>query len=324
MFSSKLQFDNFQFEGGYGSEVIYLESAFKSFSGRSHNIAVSSATAAADMIFSWLRETAALTIYVPTLTFCSPAMMALKNGHRVCLTDVNYDLLQNTWGDINMPVMYGGAAHNKGSNCLIVDAAHNPCTCHITAKYVFTSFYPTKPLRCLNGGMISTDDDGAADYFLKYRNFGRHMGGNTYKIEQAGNKYYLDKFNAAIVLEQLKGYQATVLKRKANFQFLQDSLKGGRLTHHDENSSYYFASFIFDDKEKVTLAKAKLLEKCNLNCPLHYPLLHEQPFFKHHQKVYSYPCPNAEELSSRLLNLPLAEYHPQSLYEDIVNCLRSL
>ncbi len=320
MFTNKIQFDCYTIEGGFGTEVIYLESAFRTFSGREHNIAVSSATAAADMIFSWLGP---LTIYVPTLTFCSPSMMALRNGCKLHIVDVDANLLQSEFGELNMPVMYGGSWSYPKENCLVVDAAHNPCSCHVKSNYTFTSFYPTKPLRCLNGGMISTDNADAADYFLKYRNFGRHMGGNTYKIEQAGNKYYLDKFNAAIVLDQVGTYQSTVDQRKANFEFLRSNLQGGYFVEHDINSSYYYATFIFED-DRVEVAKKKLAEKCGLNLPLHYPLLHQQPFFKNHANVTIHDCGNAEKLTSRLLNLPLGEYHPASLFEDIVKCLRSL
>lgn len=319
MFSSKLKFGEFEFDGGFGSSVTYLEEAFKGFSGKEFNIAVSSATAAADMIFTWLSP---IKIHVPTLTFCSPAMMALKNGHSVEVEDVNFGLQQSKTGELNMPVMYAGASCSD-DHCLVLDAAHNPCTCHMRAKFIFTSFYPTKPLRCLNGGMISTDDGEAADYFFKYRNFGRNNQGQSYKVEQAGNKYYLDQFNASIVLSQLKEYAKTVQVRKANFEYLRDNVKGGYFAYHDDNSSYYFASLVMMEP-LVERAKEKIKKEVGLSLPLHYPPLHEQPFFKNHPRAKLNKCGNAEAILPRLLNLPLGEYYDKTIYQGIVKCLRSL
>ena len=78
--------------------------------------------------------------------------------------------------------------------------------------------------------------------------------------------------------------------------------------HHDEYSSYYFATIFCENAD----------DKMNkLNIARHYPMLHRATFFNNGQKLV-----NCENLYNRFCNIPIHENLTQSdmeLIMDIIN-----
>jgi dTDP-4-amino-4,6-dideoxygalactose transaminase len=305
-----------KYEGGFNSKVKTLEEDYYGLSGRKYNVAVNSATSAADILFSYLySEYGPLKITCPTLSFCSPVMMALRNGHHIKFVDVNIHLNQAYYGDFNMPVLYGGSALSI-QHSDVVDSAHNPVYVHASADYIFTSFFPTKPLKCFTGGMLSSYNE--VEYFARYRNFGR-----ADEVVQAGNKYYMDGFNASIVLDNMKTYDSGVQLRKRNLELYSDLVEFGSIVKHDPFSSYYLGSLVLDKPVAQQLRNLFFVDS-----KLHYPLLHKQTFFKDNNNCSYGNCDYANYIAPRLFTLPICEhYEPYQIKlfkEEIVRCLRSL
>lgn len=306
-----------KYDGGYNDKVEELESEYRTFSSK-YNSAVSSATAAADIIFSYLYQTyGPLKITCPTLSFCSPAMMALRNNHYVKFVDINPYLNQAEYNDVNMPVLYGGSSLSI-KNSTIVDSAHNPKYKHVPGDYIFTSFFPTKPIKSFTGGMISSVK--RINYFNIYRNFGR-----LDEVIYAGNKYYMDGFNASIILENMKKYEEEVKLRKRNLSLYEDLREYGLLVEHDDFSSYYLGSLVLKEPVAEQL-RAKTADL--FNSRLHYPLLHKQLYFENHPNCIINKCEYAEYIEHRLFTLPIAEHYQEYqikfFKEEIIKCLRSL
>jgi len=295
-------------EIGFGPNVKKLEGHFTAFSQKTHNIAVNSASAAAFMVFAFLKEKyGECDVYTTSLGFASPAWAASHMGHNLIFVDVNEELQfdindykrrykSTSRQTVIMPVLYGGVSTIEGfsdgitDEIVVVDSAH--CiTPTIESDYLFFSFHPAKPICTSDGGMVCTDDAEAADYWNAYRNFGRQTLGETYDIAQQGFKFYMNNLNASIALTQLPHCTESVVRRKKNYERLQSFYS---LLPHDEQSSYYFATaLVADASERLA----------SLGVSRHYPMLHQTTYFSNGQTL---PC--LENLHSQILNLPIHEW----------------
>ena len=291
---------------GFGQNVSLFEERFSKFSKKQHNVACNSASAAAFMIFSYLKETYGVCdVYTTSLGFTSPAWCAKHFNHNLIFVDVQNDLqfctkhyrnIRKNSGNkiVVMPVLYGGVSNIKnfnliGDEILVVDSAH--CvTPTINSDFIFFSFHPYKPICTSDGGMISTDDNKASEYFKKYRNFGRESKNNSYDINMNGFKFYMNNLNATIGLTQIKRYYHNLKIRKDNYMWLANKTE---ILDHGEKSSYYFAT-------KITKKADKIIEKTGW--VRNYPMLHKMSYYDTNQTL-----PNLEFLHSKILNIPLWE-----------------
>ena len=290
---------------GFGPNVLEFETKFQPFSIKKYNIATNSASAAAFMIFAYLKEKYGVCdVYTPSLGFTSPVWAAKHIGHNIIWIDVNDNLLFDCKDYLNkrreenqpvvMPILYGGVSNIdnwdlEGDEIVVVDSAH--CvTPTIKCDFSFFSFHPYKPICSSDGGMISTDDSEATEYFRNYRNFGRQNINDSYDITQEGFKFYMNNLNATIALISLKKYKKDLKVRKENYLDLCYAGLNDVLPH-DSNSSYYFATRLND--------KANEFNKY-YQLARHYPLLHKTKYFNSKIRL-----PNTELLHNKIINLPL-------------------
>lgn len=309
-------------ELGFGENVSKFETEFKNFSSKEYNVATNSASAAAFMIFAYLKDKyGECDVYTPSLGFTSPAWAAKHFGHNLIWIDTDENLLfsinhykeqrklrceRYSDGGIRpvlMPILYGGVSNIPGFNSIkqdgynetiVVDAAH--CvTPTIKSDFTFFSFHPYKPVAASDGGMISTDDKSASDYFESYRNFGRSNNNTGYNIIQNGFKFYMNNLNATIALTQLDRYKENLEERVKVHKLIEELNFDGRLLPHDSKSSYYFATLICSENSLEKLLKEFPTSK-------HYPLLHLTDYYKDGTVL-----PYIEQTHKYILNLPLYE-----------------
>lgn len=293
---------------GFGPNVSIFEEKFSKFSNKKNNIATNSASASAFMMFSYLKDKFGICdVYTTSLGFTSPAWAAKHFGHNLIFVDVQEDLQfcsehyrsirkNSNNKPVVMPVLYGGVSCIEnfelyGDEIVAVDAAH--CvTPTIQNDFIFFSFHPYKPICTSDGGMISTDEEEASEYFKKYRNFGRVNKNNSYDIDDNGFKFYMNNLNATIGLTQIHRYETNLQIRKQNFQSLSQRYE---LLKHDCNSSYYFATTFSPEADRI-------ISETGLS--RNYPMLHKMKFYENEQVL-----PNLERLHSKILNLPLWSYY---------------
>lgn len=300
---------------GFGPNVSVFENEFSNYSNKKFNIATNSASASAFLIFAYLKEKfGPCDVYTPSLGFTSPCWAAQHHGHHLSFVDVDDNLLFDTQDYLSkrtgkrktviMPVLYGGISSLPlndliGDEVVVVDSAH--CvTPTLDSHFIFFSFHPYKPVCSSDGGMISTDDEKANNFFNSYRNFGRSNTINGYDINQDGFKFYMNNLNATIALKSLNLYQENLKIRCSNFQKLKHSVADfnspifkQRLLDHDTMSSFYFATIIAES-DKVDRIK-KIYPTST-----HYPLMHQTTFYKSDEHLY-----NSEKLYSKIINIPL-------------------
>ena len=79
---------------GFGPNVLEFEKQFQSFSKKPYNTATNSASAAAFIIFAYLKEKYGVCdVYTPSLGFASPSWAAQHFGHNIIWVDINDNLL---------------------------------------------------------------------------------------------------------------------------------------------------------------------------------------------------------------------------------------
>ena len=296
---------------GFGASVGRFERQFAPFSQKNNNISTNSASAAAFLIFSLLKERYGVCdVYTPSLGFASPSWAAKHLGHNLIWVDVDSNLLfdcedyrkkrklNSDNKPVLMPILYGGVStipyfselkNDNHDEVIVVDSAH--CvTPSIDSDFTFFSFHPYKPICSSDGGMIATDDNKAAEYFKCYRNFGRENVQNTYGIVQDGFKFYMNNLNATLALISLGSYSAKREERLLNFNHL-NNIRGKNLLPHDCDSSYYFATEINGCADQLN---------AKYNLARHYPLLHKTKYFGDGSILA-----NSEFVHDKIVNWPL-------------------
>ena len=303
----------------YGSKVREFESKYSAYSKQKYNIGMSSASAAAYAIFSYLFEQyGPCDIYISSLGFTSPVWAAKKNGHNIIFVDIDSNLLFNMADyyikrSVNpsdqqvviMPVLYGGVSKIPnfdlfGDEIVVVDSAHciSP---NIESDYVFFSFHPVKPICMSNGGLLATNNKAAKEYFEKFRNFGRETVDDSYDIVQEGFNFYMNSLNASLGLSQLNKCMNNVEKRKNNFLYLKNNISEsfGYFIEHDLDSSYYLSTIILKNLHNSCEIRDHF-QNNNIQATYHYPLLHKTKYYNQDISL-----PIVEELENRIVNLPI-------------------
>ena len=317
-----------------GPMVKEFEAKWKAISGKKFNVGFNSGSSAAAAIFAFLKEKyGSCEVYAPALSFSSPIWGAKQCGHEVRYVDVSTTNFCTSRKLINemmashaksgrkrvvFPLLYGGISSidlQKPSEdtTVVLDSAHcvNPA---IKSDYIFFSFHPVKPVAMANGGMVSTDDEDASRYLLRFKNFGRSFTDVSYDVVQPGFNFYMNDLNAAIGLAQLDYYEENIERRKNITKLYDDAIdqKKYEVVHHTDpegRSSYYLYTIIARELKQVDRLIQYLRAK-GIETLIHYPLIHKLTHFKiERQPVLE----NSERVEGRFLNIPC---HASMTLED--------
>jgi dTDP-4-amino-4,6-dideoxygalactose transaminase len=306
-----------------GPMVKEFENRFKTVSMKKFNIGFNSASSAAFAIFAYLeRKYGQCQIYAPSLSFSSPIWAARTCGHRITFVDVSLESFSTSGELISraidknppngrrtviLPLLYGGISsidlgNLKDQAISVVDSCHtvNP---RMDSDHIFFSFHPVKPISMGNGGMVSTDDADAADFFSKFRNFGRTPRGESYDVTQTGFNYYMNDLNAAVGLGQMEIFKENLQRRKAITEFYNSRINRDKyqlVSHVDSRgeSSYYLYTLITKSMERVDELIA-YLRRNGIEALIHYPLIHKLTYFRSEPQLE-----NSEKVDRRFTNIP--------------------
>jgi dTDP-4-amino-4,6-dideoxygalactose transaminase len=223
-----------------GPRTKAFEAAFAEYVGARHAIALNSATAALHLAMDAFGVGAGDEVIVPTWTFAASAEVAVYEGARPVLVDIDPVTLNARVEDLLAAITPRTkaivAVHLAGRPMaieelvreadtrgikVVEDAAHSfpsriggpggpmaGTVGHVGAY----SFYATKTISTGEGGMLVTDDDTIADrarlmslHGISRSAWNRYAaaGSWSYEIEDAGFKYNMTDLAAAIGLVQL-------------------------------------------------------------------------------------------------------------------------
>jgi UDP-2-acetamido-2-deoxy-ribo-hexuluronate aminotransferase len=184
-----------------------------------------------------------------------------------------------------------------------------------------TSFFPTKPLGCYgDGGACFTDDDELARKMSQIRLHGQDR---RYHHPVVGVNGRLDTMQAAILLAKLEIFDEEVTLRAEIGARYTEMLKDIVVTPYiaEDNTSVYAQYTVqVDNREEV---QAKLKEE-GIPTAVHYPIpLNLQPVFAYlNQPEGSFPI--AEEISNKVMSLPMSAWLNKDDQEQVVNLLLNM
>jgi perosamine synthetase len=309
-----------------------LEEAFAARHGAQHAVAVSSGTAALEIILRAIgvegRE-----VVVPANTFFATAAAAVHAGARLRFVDCDpltmaidpADLARCITPDTAAVVIVhiGGlitpAIDEIAQLCaangveLVEDAAHAHGSAYdgrsagTFGRAGSFSFYPTKVMAGGEGGMIVTDDDDIAEEARVYRDQGKGSFHANFHTRMGAN-WRMSEPHAAIVLSQLHRLDEFIDRRQelaARYDAALASIGLDALVIPDAASSNYYkyVAFLPEGIDR-TLFKQHLRTEFDigLSGEVYDTPLHHQPIFS---QLDDRALPGSEWLCARHVCLPL-------------------
>ena len=331
--------------GAVGRE---LEEAFAVRHGTRHAVAVSSGTAALEIILRAI-GVEAREVIVPANTFFATAAAAVHAGATLRLVDCDPNTMAIDPTDLEacittetaavVIVHIGGlitpAIDEIAQLCadrgvqLVEDAAH----AHGSAfdgrsagqfgTAASFSFYPTKVMAGGEGGMIVTDDDDIAEEARVYRDQGKGSFHANFHTRMGAN-WRMSEPHAAIVLSQLHRLDEFIDRRQelaARYDAAIDGLGLGTVASPPAASSnfYKYVVFLPDVIDRTAFKQYVRAEyDIGLSGEVYDTPLHHQPVFSH---LDERAFPGAEWLCARHVCLPL---YPALSEDDVDYVVESL
>jgi perosamine synthetase len=320
-----------------------LEESFRNYVGVKHAICVSTCTAALELVLRYL-DVKNREVIASTNSFTTACNAVISAGGIPILADIRSDSLcldpEEMRKKINpktkgvILVHIGGlvspdtreirdTCRQKGL-FLIEDCAHaiggtldNQKAGSFGEAGCF-SFYPTKVMTTGTGGMITTNDDGLANYAISARDFGK--GKERGYILNFGNDWLMDEISALIGCYQFKELEVNLKRRNEiahNYDARLGDLGDVKLFKNFPNirHTYYKYSFHLTPRVKKQWVMEKMRTDFNISLGSIYdPPVHLQPLYKQLFGYHEGMFPVAEEILSRTCCLPV---FPQITQEEI-------
>ncbi len=350
---------------GTGPKVKRFEEMFRTFKNCRHAIAVASGTAALHLSLLVLKIKPRHEVITTPLTFASTANSIVHVGAKPIFADVKLETMNIDPVEVEKKINKKTKAlipvHLAGRPCemnglkdlsrrfhlyMIEDAAHAIESAY-QGKPIGTlgdlgcfSFYVTKNLTTVEGGMVVTDRDEWASQIKSLALHGLTQdawqrfadeGFKHYQVIDAGFKYNMTDIQASIGIHQLKKIEGQAQRRKEIWEIYNQSFRDlpltlPSMTLPDERHAHHLYTPLLDiDRVRCTRDEfLQALHKENIGAGIHYIALHLQPFY---QKNYGYrngDFPHAEFISNRTFSLPLSGKLTDEDVEDVIQAVEKI
>ena len=183
------------------------------------------------------------------------------------------------------------------------------------------SFYPTKNMTTIEGGMITTNDPAVAERARLIRN---HGSPKRYLHEMLGFNFRMTDLQAAIGLVQLTKVSQWNKKRQENAAYLTSHLKnvdGITPPEVRKGSEHVFHQYTIRAKNRDKTLEQ--LGQKGIGVGVYYPIpIHLQPLYK--KLGYEVSLPVTEQACLDVLSLPVHPALSQAELDEIVKAVASL
>jgi perosamine synthetase len=337
-----------------GPLVKSFESSFAEYVGSKFAIAVNSCTAALHLSMRALNIGPGDEVIVPDLTFAATANAPLFCGAKPVLADIdeetfNLDPKQllkkiNPKTKAIIPVHYGGQScdmkelmeiANDYKIHVVEDCAHSlgatykdQMTGTFGAMGCF-SFYPTKIITTLEGGMITTNDEKLDKRLRLLREHGmsrnaleRENGATWYyDVVDLGYNYRLTDAQAALGASQLRRIDDGIRRRIRIAGYYDKELSSANLgvvvPHRAPNRTHIFHLYTIKvPKSNRGSTRNELFQNlaaAGIQSSVHYTPLHMMTFYKQFFDSKNETFPIAEKICKQILSLPLYPTLPKKV-----------
>ena len=190
-----------------------------------------------------------------------------------------------------------------------------------------TSFFPAKPLGCYgDGGAIFTDEEEVDVYLRSVRALGRSPV-DKYDNYQLGTNSRLDTIQAAILmpkLQALKDYELNNINRVAGWytERLSGTVSVPVVREGCRSSWAQYTILLRDEMERGRVQSC--LKEKDIPTMIYYPrCMHQQGVFKD-LNLTDDLYPNASEMVSRCLSLPIHPYMTRDMVDEVASAIIDL
>jgi len=325
-----------------GEKVKEFEQKFATYVGTRTAVAVNSGTAALQLA---LTGTVDHEVIVPPLTFFATIEAVLWAGATPVFADIDpetwlldpSDVERKTTSDTIaiVPVhLYGNVCEmDKFSGRFVY--VEDACQAHGSiyrgkragslGDYGCFSFYATKNMTTIEGGMITTDHDET-----ELRMMRNHGMSDRHTHKCLGHNFRMNEVQAAIGLVQLQRLTQMNNRRKWNSICLRDELKDvewltPQKIHPHVDSTFFCCSFLVDE-EYIGMSTAELvteLRKQGLEVRYRYTEpLYRQPALEPFENYEHVWLENAEKICGKIIGLPNHPMLSRTELDEIINILR--
>ena len=336
---------------GDGCHIRDLERGFTQYIHVENAIAVSSGTAALEILLR-LYNAVGREVIVPTNTFVATPTAVLLTGGKPVFADIREDSLCIDLDDVKKKVTSKTAGvivvHLAGLICpqmhelrkfcheknlfLIEDAAHahgakidGQMAGNLCDGGAF-SFYPTKVMTTGQGGMMTINDSQMAKAAYVIRDHGLD---SERKMIMLGDNWCMSEITAIVGKYQLARLEDFVSKRNEIAQYYH-----GLLTEINEVStfnvpknirhSYYkYPISLRDGVNRDKVAQIMKAEFCIDTGSIYYPPCHLHPWYKKNFGTREGDFPVSESVLKQVLCLPMHLGITQEIAQYIVKALKS-
>jgi dTDP-4-amino-4,6-dideoxygalactose transaminase len=330
-----------------GPKVKDFEKVFAQYVGTKHAVAVNSCTAGLHLAMRVLNVGVGDEVIIPDMTFAATANAPIFCGAKPVFVDIDEKTFNLSPADLQnkitgrtkavIPVHYGGqpcemkeileiAEDNKLN--VVEDCAHS-----LGAEYHGKktgsfgvmgcfSFYPTKIVTTMEGGMVTTDDEGIAKRLRLLREHGMSRTAIDrestatwfYDVIDLGYNYRLTEPQAAMGIVQMKKIEEGIRRRTAisryyTSKFTDHSRKGIIAPFVGKNRTHIFHLYtVLVQKKESGITRNELFEKLTKNGiqpSVLYTPLHLMSFYRQFLKKDKSAFPVSERVYDEILSLPI-------------------
>jgi dTDP-4-amino-4,6-dideoxygalactose transaminase len=172
------------------------------------------------------------------------------------------------------------------------------------------SFYPTKNMTAGEGGIVTTNNEELSEFMFSIRNHGREKTKWGYEHSRLGYNYRMTDICAAIGLEQLKKLPDSLIKRKKNANFYDETLKGVKTPYVLDGVNHAYHQYTIKCNKRDLLLDE--LKKKEIGYGIYYPKpLH---YYPHLEKFGHNNLKISEKLVNEVVSIPV---HPALKKEEI-------
>jgi perosamine synthetase len=332
-----------------GEEVKKFEERFSAYIGVKNSIAVSNGTIALDLALKALDLHPGDEVISPAFTFIATSNSILYQGLKPVFSDVDPETFNIDPESLSERItpktkavvgvhLYGQPFDLKAvqqicddKDLKLIEDCAQAHGAEYEGKKVGSfgagcfSFYPTKNMTTGEGGMITTDDGALAARLRLLRN---HGDAGKYNHVILGYNYRMMNIQAAIGLVQLARLEEFTCKRIGNAELLNRNIRIKGLTkpYKAANVRHVYHQYVVKVEDDFPASREKLmsfLQEKGIGSAVHYPRpIYEQPLYREMQRDWP-RCPVAEDVSKRVLSLPVHPSLGQEDLEYIANTLNS-
>lgn len=338
-----------------------LELKFSKFVGSKYAIGVSNGTAALHLSLMTLGIGKDDEVIIPDMTFVATANAVINCGATPILADIDSTMnisSQSIEKSITkktkaiIPVHFAGLSCDmqqilkiaKGRKINVVeDCAHSLGT-YYKDKHVGTfgkagcfSFYPTKNITSIEGGMVITNSKKLAQKVESLRNHGlsrnliqrnKMIRPWIYEIKKPGYNYRLDELRSSLALSQLSRINEITKRRISAAKYYSMNLKekkGIEIVNFDNLNNHVFHLYVIRIKKEFGMSRDKIHQKLfkkGIKTTVHYKPLHLFSYLKdsHGKKKFR----NSMNSYKECLTLPLFPTISKKQQDYVIHSLLQL